>query len=194
VAHETWSKYGWLDADASDDLTAGCIGVVIGSDGAAVRRVLGTDEEPIADATVGEASRLSQSDFGNDLVQIAALGEAVVTFEPNGWHGVDHQVAAALSAGGRYASYFWNVNAVKEFIFAEAGAIRRNFDPLLYDNDRQREHALPEELDLPFPSEGRPLTPATASLALIERLTGVEITREWLLEGRRSTYRIDPES
>jgi len=36
------------------------------------------------------------------------------------------------------------------------------------------------------------LRPGQASLALIERLTGVEITREWLLDTPHPTYGIDP--
>jgi hypothetical protein len=81
-----------------------------------------------------------------------------------------------------------------QFVFAEAGAVKRDFDPLLYDNDGARERALPEEMDLPFPSaDDGPLTPARAALALIERLTGIEITQAWLLEEPHATYRVDPE-
>ena len=141
-----------------------------------------------------DAWRLSESDFGNDLVQISSIGRAVVTFEPNGWHGVGHELAAALSRSGRYAAYFWNVNALMQFVFAEAGEIKRDFDPLLYDNDGAREKALPEEMDLPFPTSGAgPLTPGRASLALVERLTGIEISRQWLLDEPHATYRVDPE-
>ena len=105
---------------------------------------------PGRDATVREAWKLSESDFGNDLIQISFIGDAVVIYEPNGWHGVDEELAGVLSQRGRYAAYYWNVNAVMRFVFAVNGHIQRDFDPLLYDADR--EQALPEELDLPFPS------------------------------------------
>ena len=128
-----------------------------------------------------------------DLVQISSIGDAVVTYEPNGGTEFDEDLAVALSRRGRYAAYFWNVNAVMRFVFAVAGLIQRDFDPLLYDGDRER--ALPEELDLPFPSgDTESLTPGQASLALIERLTGVEITMEWLLDTPHPTYHIDPET
>jgi len=190
---DSWSKYAWLDGPSSnDDLMAGCLGVIPGVDAAWVRRSLGVEEGSCRQATVSEAWKLSESDFGNDHIQITAIGDAVVTYEPNGWHGVDEAFAVVLSQRGRYAAYFWNVNAVMRFVFAVAGHIQRDFDPLLYDGDR--EHALPEELDLPFPSAGAtdPLRPGQASLALIERLTGVEITRAWLLDTPHPTYRIDP--
>jgi hypothetical protein len=120
------------------------------------------------------------------------MGDAVVIYEPNGWHCVDDEFAVVLSQGGRYAAYYWNVNAVMRFVFAVDGHIERDFDPLLYDGDR--EHALPEELDLPFPSGDtrQPLIPSQASLALLERLTGVEVRREWLLNTQHPTYHIDP--
>jgi hypothetical protein len=142
---------------------------------------------------VGEAWQMSESEFGNDVIQIASIGEAVITYEPNGWHGVESQVATVLSRSGCYAAYFWNVNSVMRFVFAEAGVIRRDFDPLFYDRHDERDRSLPEESDLPFPSgDDGPIVPGRASLALIERLTGVEITRAWLLDTRHPTYRVDP--
>ena len=192
MGSDWWSKYAWLDEPSvDDDLMAGCVGVVPGGDADWVRRCVGVGASPGHDATVHEAWKLSESDFGNDLIQISFIGDAVVIYKPNGWHGVDEEFASVLSQGGRYAAYYWNVNAVMRFVFAVNGHIQRDFDPLLYDADR--EQALPEELDLPFPSRStESLIPGQASLALIERLTGVEITREWLLATPHPTYRIDP--
>ena len=91
--------------------------------------------------------------------------------------------------GGGSAAYFWNVNSVMRFVFAEGGVIRRDFNPLLYDPNGSPS----EESGLPFPSgDDGTLVPGRASLALIERLTGVEITRAWLLEPRHATYLVDP--
>ena len=195
MSSEQWIKYAWLDEDdATDDLMPGCVGVAIGPNEVMVRQLLAIDEGSRRDATVHEAWQMSESDSGNDVVQVAAIGKAVVTFEPNGWHGVEPKRAVALSRSGRYVAYFWNVNAVTRLVFALAGVIQRDFDPLLYDSNGERERALPEEVDLPFPAgdEG-PLTPGRASLALIERLTGVEITRAWLLDEPHPTYRVDAE-
>ena len=187
-----WSKYAWLDEPSlNDDLVAGCVGVIPGGDAPYVRRCLGVEKRPSRQATVHEAWTLSESDFGNDLIQVSSIGDAVVIYEPNGWHGVDEELAVVLSKGGRYAAYYWNVNAVMRFVFAVDGHIERGFDPLLYEADRER--ALAEELDLPFAAgDTESLIPGQASLALIERLTGLEITREWLLATPHPTYQIDP--
>jgi hypothetical protein len=189
MTDEQWIKYAWFDEEGVDDLAAGCVGVALGVNEATVRHELGVDEASRRDATVSEAWRISESEFGNDVIQVASIGAAVITFEPNGWHGIDSQVVIELSRSGRYAAYFWNVNSDMQFVFAEGGVIRRDFDPLLYDSDR----SLPEESDLPFPSgAGGSVVPGRASLALIERLTGVEITRAWLLDTRHATYLVDP--
>ena len=117
---DPWSKYAWLDEPSlNDDLMAGCLGVDPGLDEASVARCLAVDEGSCLQAMVHEAWELSESDFGNDLVQISSIGDAVVTYEPNGWHGVREDVAVALSQPGRYAAYFWNVNAVMRFVFAD---------------------------------------------------------------------------
>jgi hypothetical protein len=189
-----WSKYDWLGDSSDDDLMAGCLGVGTGLDEATVLRELAVEGTPARFANVHEARRMSESDFGNDVVQVSTLGDAVITFEPNGWHGVERELAGRLSRSGRYVAYSWNVNALMTFVFAEAGLIRREFDPLLYDSDGEQDRALAEELDLPLPSgDGSPSRPRQASLMLIERLTGVEITRSWLLDETRPTYRVDPE-
>ena len=191
---DQWSKYAWRDEELNDDLMSGCLGVVVGVEEAKVRELLAVDEGSRRNATVHDAWRLSESDFGNDLVQISSIGHAIVTFEPNGWHGVGYELAAALSRNGRYAAYFWNVNALMQFVFAEAGEVKRDFDPLLYDNDGARGEGPARRDGSPIPpSDGGPLTPGRASLALIERLTGIETTREWLLDEPHATYRVDPE-
>jgi hypothetical protein len=97
MASELWLKYAWLDDEPNDDVMAGCLGVVIGVDEATVRRQLAVDEASRLKATVHEAWQISESCFGNDLVQVSSIDEAVVTFEPNGWHGVEPEVAVALS-------------------------------------------------------------------------------------------------
>jgi hypothetical protein len=108
---DQWIKYAWLeDERADDDLMGGCLGVAIGLNEAMVRQLFAVDDESRRDATVHKAWQMSASDFGND----ASIGEAVVTFEPNGWHGVEHELAVALSRAGRYVAYFWNVNAVMQ--------------------------------------------------------------------------------
>ena len=163
---EPSSKYQWLDVERDDDaLMAACIGVVKGLDAAEVGNVLRVDAASERDATLAEAWAMSDSEFGHEVVQVTTISDAVVTVEPNGWHGTEPEIAAALSQGGRYAAYFWNVNSVMRFVFSERGLVVRSFDPVLYDSGGSSEPALPEEAGLPFPSgDDAPLTPSQASL------------------------------
>src|SRR4051812_13849823 len=104
MADEQWPKYAWLDDERDDALVAGCLGVSLGLNEATVRHCLDVAEASRRDATASEARHMSESEFGNDVIQIASIGAAVVMFEPNGWHGVESQVAADLSRNGRYAA------------------------------------------------------------------------------------------
>jgi hypothetical protein len=115
---------------------------------------------------------------------VAAVDELdgwTVLIEPNGFVGPLPGTLKALSAGGRAASAFWNVNAVMSFSWAIDGQVIRQFDPLLYDADGR----LPEEEGLPF---GHPGEPRIAAMTLLDRLTGVHIERTWLLDRVRPTF------
>jgi hypothetical protein len=56
----------------------------------------------------------------------------------------------------------------------------------LYHPDIEPREPLSEERDLPF---GHPGEPAAAAFVLIERLTGVTLSHEWLLDERRRDFR-----
>ncbi len=184
---EDWSRYSWLDEDDSDVVMAACLGVAVGGSREAVLRAFAA-EDALGVMTLADAWTTSESDSGNDVVQVAAVDRGVATIEPNGWHGVDSRVAADLSQYGSYAGFSWNVNADMTFVYAQEGVVVREFDPLLY-GDGQDGQALPEERDLPLPRGEDALTPRRAALALLELLTGVQVTRQWLLEEPRPTYR-----
>jgi hypothetical protein len=183
---EDWSQYAWLDEDDSDVVMAACLGVAVAATHETVLRSF-TAEDDLGVMTLAEAWRRSESGFGNDVVQVAAFDAGVVTIEPNGWHGIDGRVAEDLSRDGSYAAFFWNVNAQMTFVYAQNGVVVRELDPLLYDGGSE---ALPEEKDLPFPrGDAKASTPRRAALALLDLLTGVRVTRPWLLDVPRPTYR-----
>jgi hypothetical protein len=187
---EDWSQYAWLDEDESEVVMAACLGVAVGATSEMVLRAFAADDE-LGEMTLADAWSASESGFGNDVVQVAALDSAVVTIEPNGWRGVDGGIAADLSHDGSYAAFFWNVNAHMRFVYARNGVLVREFDPLLYDEGERAAEALPQERDLPFPRDDSDvLTPSRAALALLDVLTGVRFTRPWLLEVPRPTYRV----
>jgi Family of unknown function (DUF6461) len=95
-----------------------------------------------------------------------------VTVEPNGFQADRHLTEIAGDAAA--ASLFWNVNAVMRLKRAESGRAVVDFDPLI-----DRERIPPEATDLPFES-----TPMAASMALIERWTGVRIEQRWFLAAK----------
>ena len=137
---------------------------------------------PLTMAEALDAS-LGVDDFawGSVLVQTDVLGTWSVILEPNGWITSSRR-SLRDSRRGAGRQRVLNVNAVMSFGVARHGAIERQFDPLLYDADKQR---LPEELDLPFGEPGRV---RAASLALLTRPTGVLVEPAWLMELRRPTF------
>jgi hypothetical protein len=182
-----WERYAWL---RDSDLEAFCISVATRGDVDRLAAIFGADRSSETTATFFEAWHRSideDEDGGaNDVVQIGELDGCVVATEPNGWTGADEGVAAEASRGGRYVSFYRSVNADMRLVVAIDGVAVREFDPLLYEPDIDPGEPLAEEGDLPF---GDPDDCETAAFVLIERLTGVRVTAEWLLNERRPAFR-----
>jgi len=117
-------------------------------------------------------------------VQVDVVDAWTVIVEPNGWMLTSPGTAERVSVGGELVSLYWNVNALMQFIAARDGTLIRRFDPLLY-KQQSIGRPLPEEADLPF---GHPGDPRGAAIQLAERLTGVRLTRDWLLNDRHPTW------
>jgi hypothetical protein len=178
--------YEW--ADNCPDLDAFCVSVAVGSAPEAVAVAFSADPGGVRSGRFADQWDMKRPDgFGNDTVQIDTVGSAVVCVEANGWAGIDDDRARRLSQAGPYVALYRSVNADMDVVHARAGQVVRRFDPLLYEADG----AIPEEDGLAF---GVPGGPVSASLALIERLTGVRLTRAWLLEDTHPTFRRDPET
>lgn len=69
------------------------------------------------------ADDVLQAFDGDPAVAVLELGGATLVVENNGYHGSDVDLLGALSADGRAASMFWNVNAVTQLSFAERGEL-----------------------------------------------------------------------
>jgi hypothetical protein len=108
-------------------------------------------------------------------ILVGELAPGVVVAENNGWWGVHEELAAAVSRGGRLASYYRSVNADMTFVHAVDGSVRATFDPLL-DPVPAALQAAADGLDFGAETVGAP------SFALLERLTGVRVERSWLLD------------
>jgi hypothetical protein len=119
-------------------------------------------------------------DFDREPVLIDRSGAWVALLAPNGYEYSYPGVLAGASRLGSALSAFWNVEAVMRILIAEAGTVTRSFDPLLIEDALGA--PLPEESGLPF---GLPESPLRgASLLLAERVTGQQITRDWLRRER----------
>ena len=162
-------------------------------DAVAVTLVLGLTPKNIGDVLRVDWSTQEQRDldeaFADQLngrigVQLDELGEWLAVIEPNGGLAVWPSALVPLSTAGRAVSFWWNVNSVMSFSLYVAGAAVRQFDPLFGDGGEG--DPLPEEAGLLFGDESH--NPRALALTLSERLTGQEISREWLLERRRPTY------
>ena len=177
------AAYAWAES-ADPLLEAIAITLATPGDGS-VRDVLAPRLEFAGRLTVAEAlqATLGIEDFawGSVVAQIDHLPGWDVIIEPNGWAASMPETLARLSARGTAVSVFWNVNAVIAFSLARDGSIVRSFDGLLYNDPGV---PLPEEAGLPWGIEA----PRASVLAVMERLTGVQIEREWLLRTTRLTW------
>jgi len=129
---------------------------------------------------LAEAFTLDDFAWGSVLAQSDRLGDWDVIIEPCGWAGSIPETLARLSVGGTAINVFWNVNAVITFSLARTGALVRTFDALLYD----AADALPEEQALRWGVDA----PRASALALMERLTGLPVERDWLLQRARRSF------
>ena len=118
-----------------------------------------------------------------DLVE-SQRGPWLVLVEPNGYLAQASEALAALSDADVALSVYWNVNALMRFGMYADGVLVRSFDPLLTDAGAEGK-PLVEEAGLRFGVEG---DSEAAAMTLAERLTGVAIEREWLLDERHRTW------
>jgi uncharacterized protein DUF6461 len=180
-------EYRWVQED--DGFDAYCVTVVRGASIDDVIDAFACDRASRVDAPFAAQRGMSApypEGWGNDTIQVDTLDGAIVCLEDNGWAGTEDPRPGRLSTSGGYTAVFRNVNAVMQVVTAEAGHIRRRFDPLLYE----AEGAIAEEEDLPF---GDPELATLAMWVLLERLTGLRLSRGWVLDQPHPAYRRDPD-
>jgi len=87
------------------------------------------------------------------------------------------EVLIALSADGRAASMFWNVNEDNAFTCARDGHLLATVD--MYDAEDPEQADLPNELMPLFETAGAEDADLHAiGLAMVEQFTGIRVTRE----------------
>ncbi len=131
----------------------------------------------VPDMTADEALRIldpirrepAEDDF--DRVVLAEHERGVVLFT----HAyVPDSYVRALSRGGLAASYGNTVNGDDHVLVASDGEVIRSFDPFL-DHDYEKTKRLPQEKGLDLENDTGP-----ASWTLLERITGIHVTQDWL--------------
>jgi hypothetical protein len=176
-------RYAWSEAE-DPLLEAVSITLVQPADGSALAALHPRRELP-GPLTFAEAraAALDLDDFawGSVVAQVDRLGDWGVIIEPNGWAASLPDTLVRLSANGVAINVFWNVNAVVTFALARGGSLMRAFDALLYSDGGV---PLPEERGLPWGVKA----PRAGALAVMDRLTGVPLGRDWLLGRARRSF------
>jgi hypothetical protein len=176
-------RFSWVDESALGE--AACVTVVTG-----------TAPEPVLQSFGAEGAprRLAPHDALDEvdpMVAIARIPAGTVAVEYNGYEGSRQEVLAPASRDGLAASVFWNVNMDMQVHVAERGCMLLGFDPVIPDQvwgaDPSRFAELMRELR--FGDEQT--DPIAAGLALVEAVTGVELTEE-LIDSAQETYTVGP--
>src|SRR5262245_55349300 len=112
------SAYDWVDTD--ELLNAACLTSVVGLSADEVVRRFGGD--------LASEREMTFDDAFNDMSTPARLvfddlDGGVLVAENNGWEGSRPEIVEAVSLDARVGSFYWNVNAVMLFTYAENGDI-----------------------------------------------------------------------
>jgi hypothetical protein len=137
----------WLD-DAGLGLLgmAGCLTFVAGADERAVLEAFGAElDEPLTLHEVADAMVVA--------VGVVPVGGGVLAFEINGFEGTRPEVLRVVSAPGRAASIFWNVNGIVQLTCASAGRMRGSEELLVLDENCSLPRDLVPELTAAFERE-----------------------------------------
>lgn len=129
------------------------------------------------------------------FIGVTEVGGWTLAFEPNGFIGVTDQTMLPISTDTRIVSHFRNVNAVGRCTWYEDGQVRTSFDPL-FPSDRYggEPDALIDAMvragfDPNYPGDNHDgefddsgPSPIAATFALVEELTGIQLTGSLLDE------------
>ena len=168
------TEYAWVEGD--EELSAACFTAVTGVGVEEVVRRFGVD--PTTERTTTFADAFNAMTGSAPLLYDELDGDALVA-ENNGWQGSRTEVLETVSRGGTAASVYWSVNADMSFLYVVDGVVVAWFDPLLVEHPwsgSDPESVRRQTANLPFGLDG----PRGASLALVERLTGIHLERRWL--------------
>ena len=187
---EEVGRFGWIRDSAIDE--AGCLTLVREAD---------VDQVAAAFGAIAHGARpLDFEEFCEEafahyeqypVIGVRQMGGWTLVVEDNGHEGSRAEVLRRASHGTEVVSALWNVNALTRFNYAVDGEVRTSFEALLPE---YREGTRPDALEelragLPWRQEHlrRDVDTVSLMLALIARITGQEITSDWL-KGEFATY------
>jgi hypothetical protein len=172
LRYEATDGYDWLD-----QLEAYCFTAVVGLDPAETVRRLGGDPATAQPRTFEECFWAAD---GPQWALVDRVDAGVLVAEHNGWRA--EEAAETLSHGARVACFFRNVQAVMHFVYAVDGVVVAEFDPLLHRHPTGGA-AIAAQLDgLDFGL----FAAEPSALALLQRLTGVQVRAAWLNTPQRA--------
>lgn len=119
-----YQDHVWVERDPVIS-QASCVTVVTGLSAEEVLRAFGADpaSRPWREEETRQSAGLRQ------WVSVREVDGVVIAFEDNGFQGSLGDVLRRLSARGRAASMFWNVNALTRLSFARDGEVLVGFEP-----------------------------------------------------------------
>lgn len=169
------SGYGWVER-----LEAYCFTAVVGLDSDEVIRRLGSNPATCTHLTFEECFWTVDAP---QWAQVGDVGRGVLVAEHNGWRG--EEAVDGLSTRARTTCFCRDVSAAMRFVHAVDGVLLASFDPLL--EPAPAEGADPACLDglltdLPFGLDAAEVS----AMTLLERVTGVRVTAEWLNRPQRA--------
>ena len=168
-------RYAWVEP-----LEAYCFTVVIGLDPDEVIWRLGGDPATTASRTFEECFWTVD---GPQWAQVGPVGDGVLVAEHNGWRG--EEAAPGISTHACAATFCRDVSAAMRFAHAVDGVLLAAFDPLL---DRAAVEGADPGCLAPLLTGLRFGLHAAepSAMALLERVTGVRVTAEWLNRPQRA--------
>ena len=123
-----------MSTDWTEENIASCISVIDGvSPSDAIEAIIPGEPQRFASREEAEAWAYdyeAEPDATRIWVAAGEIEGHTFVWEDNGFGGSDPGTAERLSAGGRFVSVYWNVNALMSFTFAEHERIEANFDAL----------------------------------------------------------------
>ncbi|GLX10839.1 DUF6461 domain-containing protein [Microbispora sp. NBRC 16548] len=123
-------------------------------------------------------------DHGVHPMLVEPVGSAVMLFENNGFLGSLPEVLRRLSRDGRVCGVYWNVEGGNKLSYAADGRVLVDLDALFWDEWAGDDFAVLEP-------ELRAMTELlsededdwqAAAMTVVELVTGVRLTGEWLTE------------